>query len=74
MHLESMAEKECPLHLVQQVGIFGLAHILANQSWDKRAANVAIQAVALGTTLFFALPNSREHEREADKMGIETSR
>ena len=57
--------------LVQQVGIFGLASYIANQVEDKRSANVAIQAVALGTTLFFALPNSREHEREADKMGIE---
>jgi len=30
-----------------------------------------LQGVALGTTLFFALPNSREQEREADDMGLE---
>ena len=33
--------------------------------------NLAVQGVALGTTLFFALPNSREQEREADKIGLE---
>jgi len=57
--------------LVQQVGIFGFAAYIANKADNRTTVNVAIQAVALGATLFFALPNSREHEREADKMGIE---
>ncbi len=57
--------------LVQQVGIFGFAAYIANNAKNKTTANVAIQAIALGSTLFFALPNGREQEREADKMGIE---
>ena len=59
--------------LVQQVGILGFASYIANKTGDRTTSNVAIQAVALGTTLFFALPNGREQEREADKMGIELS-
>ena len=56
--------------LVQQVGIIGFAMYLSDGSLGS---NTAIQAAALGATLFFALPNSREQEREADKMGIELS-
>lgn len=61
--------------LVQQVGVLGFAAYIANRgrTVGQSTSKVAIQAVALGTTLFFALPNSREHEREADKMGIELS-
>ncbi|MDC0127074.1 M48 family metallopeptidase [Methylophilaceae bacterium] len=54
--------------LVQQVGIIGFAAYIAEKGIYTDAA---IQAVALGTTLFFALPNSREQEREADKIGLE---
>ena len=57
--------------LVQQVGLIGFAAYIANQAEDRRAADVAVQAAVLGTTLFFALPHSREHEREADKLGME---
>lgn len=57
--------------LVQQVGLIGFAAYIANQAEDRRTTEVAVQAAALGTTLFFALPNSREHEREADKLGME---
>lgn len=56
--------------LVQQVGLAGIAVYLGT-SKNKTAANVGMQAAALGTTLFFALPNSREQEREADKIGLE---
>ena len=56
--------------LIQQVGIIGFAAYIANKG-TRVSTDAAVQAVALGTTLFFALPNSREQEREADKMGIE---
>jgi predicted Zn-dependent protease len=61
--------------LVQHVGVLGFAAYIANRgrTVSKTSSNVAIQAVVLGTTLFFALPNGREQEREADKMGIELS-
>ena len=54
--------------LLQQVGIIGFAAYIAEKGIYT---NAAVQAVALGTTLFFALPNSREQEREADKIGLE---
>ena len=59
--------------LIQQIGIVGFAVYIGNKSGDRLTTNTAVQAVALGTTLFFALPNSREQEREADKMGVELS-
>ena len=57
--------------LVQQVGILGFAIYLSNQEGSYLSKQAILQGVALGTTLFFALPNSREQEREADDMGIE---
>jgi len=33
--------------------------------------NASMQAANMGSQLFFALPNSREQEREADRMGLE---
>ncbi|MDA9600193.1 M48 family metallopeptidase [Nitrosomonadales bacterium] len=57
--------------LVQQVGILGFAIYLSNQEGSFLSKQAILQGVALGTTLFFALPNSREQEREADDMGIE---
>ncbi|MBT6014382.1 MAG: M48 family metallopeptidase [Nitrosomonadales bacterium] len=57
--------------LVQQVGILGFAIFLSNQDGSFLSKQAVLQGVALGTTLFFALPNSREQEREADDMGLE---
>jgi predicted Zn-dependent protease len=57
--------------LIQQVGILGFAIFISNSSQNRQLKNLAVQGVALGTTLFFALPNSREQEREADKIGLE---
>src|SRR5690606_28202052 len=54
----------------QQMGLMGLA-ILAGTSKSKNAAAAGVQAAALGSSLFFALPNNREQEREADRMGLE---
>jgi len=57
--------------LIQQVGILGFAIFLSNQDGSLLSKQAVLQGVALGTTLFFALPNSREQEREADDMGLE---
>ena len=57
--------------LVQQLGILGFAIYISDSSHNRELKNLAVQGVALGTTLFFALPNSREQEREADKIGLE---
>lgn len=57
--------------LVQQVGILGFAIFLSNQDGSFLSKQAILQGLALGTTLFFALPNSREQEREADDMGLE---
>jgi predicted Zn-dependent protease len=57
--------------LVQQLGILGFAIYISDSSNNRQLQSIAIQGVALGTTLFFALPNSREQEREADLIGLE---
>ncbi|MGB2831612.1 MAG: M48 family metallopeptidase, partial [Methylotenera sp.] len=52
---------------VQQFGLQALAAFVT-----KGATGTATtQAAGLGSQLFFALPNGREQEREADKMGLE---
>lgn len=56
--------------LVQQVGVAGLAAYLGT-SKNQNAAAVGVQAAAMGSSLFFALPNSRKQETEADKIGLE---
>lgn len=54
----------------RQAGLMGLA-ILAGAANNKNAATAGVQAAAMGSTLFFALPNNREQEREADRIGLE---
>lgn len=56
---------------VQQVGLIGFAAYLSGKDGNRLSKEVALQAAALGATLFFALPNSREQEKEADKIGLE---
>ena len=52
---------------VQQFGLQALAAFVT-----KGAAGAAInQGAGMGSQLFFALPNGREQEREADRMGLE---
>lgn len=51
---------------VQQFGLQALAAIATGT-----AGGIAMQAAGAGSQLFFALPNGREQEREADKMGLE---
>jgi predicted Zn-dependent protease len=51
---------------VQQFGLQALA------SFVTGSAGAAIaQGAGMGSQLFFSLPNGREQEREADKMGLE---
>ncbi|WP_137718708.1 M48 family metallopeptidase [Methylobacillus flagellatus] len=54
---------------VQQVGVAGLAVLAAGSK--SSTAGAGVQAAAMGSQLFFALPNGREQEREADRMGLE---
>lgn len=58
--------------LIQQIGLAGVAAYLST-SKNATTANAGMQAATMGTTLFFALPNGREQEREADKIGLELS-
>ncbi len=51
---------------VQQFGLQALAAFATGA-----AGGAAVQAAGAGSQLFFALPNGREQEREADKMGLE---
>jgi predicted Zn-dependent protease len=51
---------------VQQFGLQALASIIGGT-----AGSMAAQGADLGSQLFFSLPNGREQEREADKMGLE---
>jgi predicted Zn-dependent protease len=55
---------------IQQLGLIGFAAYISNTS-SRNRANATMQAASLGTTLFFALPNSRTQEREADAIGLE---
>lgn len=51
---------------VQQFGLQALAAFVTGA-----AGSAAVQAAGMGSQLFFAMPNGREQEREADKMGLE---
>lgn len=55
---------------VQQFGIQAIAAVLTNGS-GAAVGNATAQAASMGSQLFFALPNSREQERESDKIGLE---
>ncbi len=53
---------------IQQFGLQALASVIGGT-----AGSMAAQGAGLGSQLFFSLPNGREQEREADKMGLELS-
>lgn len=57
---------------VQQFGLQALGAIITKGS-SSAVGNASTQAAGLGSQLFFALPNGREQEREADKIGLELS-
>lgn len=54
----------------QQFGLQALAAMLSKGT-SAAVGNASIQAASMGSQLFFALPNSREQERESDKIGLE---
>lgn len=54
----------------QQFGLQALAAILSKGT-SAAVGNASMQAASMGSQLFFALPNSREQERESDKIGLE---
>jgi predicted Zn-dependent protease len=51
---------------VQQFGLQALAAMVGGT-----AGSIAAQGAGMGSQLFFSLPNGREQEREADRMGLE---
>jgi len=55
---------------VQQFGLQALAAMLSKGT-SAAVGNASMQAASMGSQLFFALPNSREQERESDKIGLE---
>jgi predicted Zn-dependent protease len=55
---------------VQQFGLQALAAMLTKGT-SATTANASMQAASVGSQLFFALPNSRLQETEADKIGLE---
>lgn len=55
---------------LQQFGLQALAAVLTRGT-SAVAGNASMQAASMGTKLFFALPNSREQERESDRIGLE---
>lgn len=57
---------------LQQFGLQALAAMLTKGT-SPAVGNASMQAAGVGTQLFFALPNGREQEREADKIGLELS-
>ncbi len=55
---------------IQQFGLQALGSVLS-ASTGAAVGNASMQAANMGSQLFFALPNGREQEREADKIGLE---
>jgi predicted Zn-dependent protease len=51
---------------IQEFGLQALAAAIGGT-----AGSAAAQGAGMGSQLFFSLPNGREQEREADKMGLE---
>lgn len=57
---------------VQQFGLQALGAMLTKGT-SAAVGNASMQAAGIGSQLFFALPNSRLQETEADKIGLELS-
>lgn len=55
----------------QQIGLLGLAAVVGSQSKDSNKAAMAVQTASIVTALALTLPNSREQERESDRIGLE---
>ncbi len=52
---------------IEQYGLQALGALAG----DSMVGGLATQGAQLGTQLFFSLPNGREQEREADRIGLE---
>jgi predicted Zn-dependent protease len=57
----------------EQVGLLGLAVLLGTNESTKKNAGAYVQAASVATAVALTLPHSREHEREADRIGLELS-
>jgi predicted Zn-dependent protease len=57
----------------QQIGLIGLAAVVGVSSKNKNAAATTLEVGSVVAALALTLPNSREAEREADRMGLELS-
>jgi predicted Zn-dependent protease len=57
----------------QQGALLGLAMVVGVTSNNKNNAAAAVEVASVVSTLALTLPNSREAEREADRIGLELS-
>jgi predicted Zn-dependent protease len=57
---------------LQQFGLQALGAMMSKGT-SSAVGNASMQAAGIGSQLFFALPNSRLQETEADKIGLELS-
>jgi len=69
--LREHGRERMSLAAIQNGGIAVLSAILSSSR--SGVAGPAVQATAIGSQLFFALPNSRTQETEADRIGLELS-
>lgn len=69
--LREHGRERMSLAAIQSGGIALLSAILSTSK--SGAAGPSVQAAAMGSQLFFALPNSRTQETEADRIGLELS-
>lgn len=55
----------------QQIGLIGLAAVVGAKTKNQNAAAATVEIGSIVTALALTLPNSREGEREADRIGLE---
>ncbi len=67
--LREHGRERMSLAYAQQGGLALLAVVIGSKK--NAATGLALGGAAMGTQLFFALPNSRTQETEADRMGLE---
>lgn len=56
---------------LQQFGLIGLAAVVGAKTKNSNAASATVQIGSVVAALALTLPNSRQAEREADRMGLE---
>ena len=67
--LREHGRERMSLAYAQQGGLALLAAVIGSKK--NAATGLALGGATMGTQLFFALPNSRTQETEADRMGLE---